>query len=87
MQYKCEMFIDRNGEMKGVCVFAKVRWYPIDGGSSTLNETIDRPDIVADCQKLLQEIGWRGYADIDLIEDTRDGKAKIMEINPRSRVR
>lgn len=77
------MFIDRNGEMKGVCVFAKVRWYPIDGGSSTLNETIDRPDIVADCQKLLQEIGWRGYADIDLIEDTRDGKAKIMEINPR----
>ena len=38
---------------------------------------------MADCQKLLQEIGWRGYADIDLIEDTRDGKAKIMEINPR----
>lgn len=83
LQYKCEMFIDRNGELKGACVFAKVRWYPINGGSSTLNETINRPDIVADCQKLLQEVGWRGYADIDLIEDTRDGKAKIMEINPR----
>ncbi len=83
LQYKCEMFIDRNGEMKGACVFAKVRWYPIDGGSSTLNETVNRPDIVADCKKLLQEIGWRGYADIDLIEDTRDGKTKIMEINPR----
>lgn len=83
LQYKCEMFIDRNGEMKGACVFAKVRWYPINGGSSTLNETVTRPDIVADCQKLLEEIGWKGYADIDLIEDTRDGKAKIMEINPR----
>ncbi|WP_294556577.1 ATP-grasp domain-containing protein [uncultured Bacteroides sp.] len=83
LQYKCEMFIDRNGEMKGACVFSKVRWYPINGGSSTLNETVDRPDIVADCQKLLQEIGWKGYADIDLIEDTRDGKVKIMEINPR----
>lgn len=83
LQYKAELYIDRNGILKGACVFAKVRWYPIDGGSSTLNETVTRPDIVAGCQKLLQEIGWRGYADIDLIEDPRDGKAKIMEINPR----
>ena len=83
LQYKAELYIDRNGEMKAACVFAKVRWYPIEGGSSTLNETVERPDIVEDCRKLLEAIGWRGYADIDLIEDTRDGKAKIMEINPR----
>lgn len=83
LQYKCEMFIDRNGELKGVCVFAKVRWYPVNGGSSTLNETVNCPDIVANCKKLLEAIGWKGYADIDLIEDTRDGKIKIMEINPR----
>lgn len=83
LQYKAEVYIDRNGEMKAACVFAKVRWYPIDGGSSTLNETVERPDIVEDCRKLLAAIGWKGYADIDLIEDTRDGKAKIMEINPR----
>lgn len=83
LQYKCEMYIDRNGEMKGAVVFAKVRWYPINGGSSCLNEIVHRPDIVEDCKKLLTEIGWKGYADIDLIEDTRDGKAKIMEINPR----
>lgn len=83
LQYKAELYIDRNGAMKAACVFSKVRWYPINGGSSTLNETVDRPDIVEDCRKLLAAIGWRGYADIDLIEDTRDGKAKIMEINPR----
>lgn len=83
LQYKAELYIDRNGELKGACVFAKVRWYPIDGGSSTLNETVNRPDIVANCEKLLKIINWRGYADIDLIEDKRDGKVKIMEINPR----
>ena len=83
IQYKCEIFIDTNGEMKGACVFAKVRWYPINGGSSCLNETVDRPDIIRDCEKLLKVINWRGYADIDLIQDPRDGKAKIMEINPR----
>lgn len=83
LQYKAELYIDRNGEVKAACVFSKVRWYPIEGGSSTLNEIVDRPDIVNDCVALLKAIGWRGYADIDLIEDTRDGKAKIMEINPR----
>lgn len=83
IQYKCEIFIDSNGIMKGACVFAKVRWYPINGGSSCLNKTVDRPDIIKDCEKLLKVINWRGYADIDLIQDPRDGKAKIMEINPR----
>ena len=28
-------------------------------------------------------MNWRGAADIDLIQDPRDGIAKIMEINPR----
>lgn len=83
LQYKCEIYIDREGEMKSAVVFAKVRWYPVDGGSSTLNETVDRPDIITSCRKLLEAIGWRGYADIDLIQDPRDGVAKIIEINPR----
>lgn len=83
LQYKCELYMDRTGQLKGACVFAKVRWYPINGGSSTLNETVDRPDIISTCRTLLEKIGWKGYADIDLIEDTRDGKVKVMEINPR----
>lgn len=83
LQYKCEMYVDREGMLKAACVFAKNRWYPVDGGSSTLNTTVDRPDIVSTCKSLLEKIGWRGYADIDLIQDPRDGIAKVMEINPR----
>ncbi len=83
LQYKAELFIDQGGEMKSAVVFAKVRWYPINGGSSTLNVTVNRPDIVETCRTLLETIGWRGYADIDLIQDPRDGIAKVMEINPR----
>lgn len=83
LQYKTQIFIDRNGMMKSAVVFAKVRWYPLAGGSSTLNVTVKRPDIVESCQKLLKMIGWRGYADVDLIQDPRDDVAKIMEINPR----
>ena len=82
-QYECAMFVDNNNEVKTGVVFSKNRWFPVDGGSSTLNITVERPDIVESCKQLLQTIGWRGAADIDLIDDPRDGKAKIMEINPR----
>ena len=83
IQYKCEMYVDREGTLKAACVFAKNRWYPIDGGSSTLNTTVDRLDIIETCKLLLKKIGWKGYADIDLIQDPRDNVAKVMEINPR----
>lgn len=83
IQYECAMFMDQNNEVKTACVFSKNRWFPINGGSSTCNVTVERPDIVESCTKLLKTIGWRGAADIDLIQDPRENTAKIMEINPR----
>lgn len=83
LQYECAMFVDANGHSKTSVVFSKNRWFPIDGGSSTLNVTVERPDIINSCKKLLSLIRWNGAADIDLIQDPRDGVAKIMEINPR----
>ena len=83
LQYECAMFIDDNNQVKTSVVFSKNRWFPVNGGSSTLNITVERPDIVDSCSKLLKLIKWRGPADIDLIQDPRDGVAKIMEINPR----
>lgn len=83
LQYECAMFVDNDNKIKTSCVFSKNRWFPVNGGSSTLNITADRVDIIESCTRLLQKINWRGAADIDLIQDPRDGKAKIMEINPR----
>ncbi len=83
LQFEAAMFLDGNNEVKSSLVFSKNRWFPVEGGSSTLNITIDRPDIVVTCSRLLKTIGWRGCADIDLIQDPRDGVAKVMEINPR----
>lgn len=83
LQYECAMFIDDNNEVKTSVVFSKNRWFPVEGGSSTLNITVKRPDIIESCAKLLQAIRWRGAADIDLIQDERDNTAKIIEVNPR----
>lgn len=83
IQYKAELFIDNDGQVKSAVVFDKTRWYPIDGGSTCCSASVYRPDIVESSAKLLKAIGWRGYGDVDLIQDPRDGVAKVMEINPR----
>ena len=83
-QLQCQVFMDENGEAASAVLFDKTRWYPVTGGSSCCNTTLHDPKIVADCVRLLRTIGWRGYADVDLIRDPRDGQAKVMEINPRA---
>ena len=83
LQYKCELYVDKNSNLIAAIVFAKIRWYPIDGGSSTLNVTVDRLDIIDICYNLVKNINWVGYADVDLIQDPRDNLPKVMEINPR----
>ena len=82
-QLQCQVFMDERGEAASAVLFDKTRWYPIAGGSSCCNTTRHDPAIVADCVRLLRTIGWQGYADVDLILDPRDGRAKVMEINPR----
>lgn len=82
-QYQVEMYMDGKGNCKSFVLMDKLRWYPINGGSSTLNITVKDEKIKADCIALLQKMHWHGYASLDLIRDPRDGEAKILEINPR----
>lgn len=82
-QYQVELLMDESGECKAFVLMDKVRWYPLAGGSSTLNITLHDEDIRNSCVKLMKCVGWKGYASLDVIRDPRDGLAKIMEINPR----
>jgi predicted ATP-grasp superfamily ATP-dependent carboligase len=83
MQYKAELLLDRNSEVKAWCVYNKLRYYPPSGGSSTLNSTVQRSDILENAAKILKELNWYGMGDCDFIEDPRDRTVKLMEINPR----
>lgn len=41
------------------------------------------PEIVEQARRLLEHIGWTGYANFDLKHDPRDGRTVFFELNPR----
>lgn len=83
-QYNVHAFMDQDDEIAFIVPTQKCRWFPVDGGSSCFCRTIDRPDLVEQCTKLLKTIHWRGCCEIELIEDPSTGEAKVMEINGRT---
>ena len=77
------IFIDSDGEIKSSFLYGCHRVYPIKGGTGTLNITFTRDDIHEQCARLVKGIGLRGAVGVDLMIDTRDDVAKVIEINPR----
>lgn len=78
------VYIDRDGFVKSSFLYVSKHLYPESGGTSTLNVLIDRKDIHDTCSTLVKKMGLRGLIGIDLMIDSRDNIAKVIEINPRA---
>ena len=83
VQYKVDAVMDFSQKLLSGVVYAKLRYYPPNGGSSVLNKTEYRPDILQQAVSVMKELKWVGFCDFDFITDPRDGVVKLMEINPR----
>jgi predicted ATP-grasp superfamily ATP-dependent carboligase len=82
-QFKSEIIVGPKGETLALFVCKKLRFYPVEGGSSTLITSQRHPEIEGYVERLAKELGWFGFADFDFVVDPRDGIAKLMECNPR----
>lgn len=71
------------GEQIASFTYKRLREYPISGGPSTLRESIRYPEIEQYASDLLRALNWHGVAMVEFRVDARDGKPKLMEINPR----
>lgn len=83
LQYKTELLLNPAGDVLAQFAYSKIRFYPTEGGSSTLNQSVDYPEMVEHAIRLARDIGWYGMCDFDFIHDVRDKQPKLMEINPR----
>ena len=81
--YETETYVGQNGKVLAFLVRQKLRQFPEDTGMGTLERTINDPEIVRLGTDFVQSIGFKGIANLEFKMDDRDGKYKLMEINPR----
>jgi len=75
--------LDENHQVLASFVHRRLREYPVQGGPSTLRESILHEQARRDGTRLLQSIGMIGVAMVEFKVDDRDGQAKLLEVNPR----
>lgn len=83
MQYKCAVICNARHEVMSAITYEKIRYYPVDGGFSTLNRSVMKEELITWAMEMVKNLRWVGPCDFDWITDPRDGAVKLMEINPR----
>jgi predicted ATP-grasp superfamily ATP-dependent carboligase len=74
-------------DAKSDCLFGytgkKIRQWPPKGGITTLGVCSKNESIDQTAKKFLAALGYKGIIDMDFRYDTRDGKYKLLDVNPR----
>jgi D-aspartate ligase len=72
------------GRIFGSLVARRRRQYPIEfGNNSTFVETARQAIVEANGRRFMEAIGFDGMGEIEFKFDRRDGKFKILDVNPR----
>ena len=77
------LLYDRAGTPRAAFVQRELRHFPLRGGTSTLQESAWRPDLIALAVRLLAPLGWCGPVEVEFLEEPSSGRVWLMEINPR----
>ena len=74
----------KDGQPLAWATARRVRQFPMDfGRASTYVETVEEPRIVDPSERLLGAISFTGLVEIEYKRDPRDGRFKLLDINPR----
>jgi predicted ATP-grasp superfamily ATP-dependent carboligase len=82
--FEFSVYLDRDGEPKGICSWDRLRQYPPDFGNGTFCRNKFRPEAIDLGLEILRAIGYRGLAAVELKRDPRDLRYRVIEINPRT---
>jgi len=72
-----------NGKCVGYFMHQRIHEFPITGGASTLAKSVFDTELKILGDKLLRNMNWHGVAMVEFKKDMKDGKFKLMEINPK----
>jgi len=81
--YKVSCYVSRNGEVCLAFGLRKIRQQPVGFGFGCLVQSIHYPELLDLGRSLFTRIGYRGVGSAEFKLDQRDGKFKLIELNPR----
>jgi D-aspartate ligase len=81
--YEVSVYVGTDGDIMGELTIRKLRQYPADLGSATLTVSTRNKDVEDLSHKILRDLTWRGFANIEFKYDIRDRTYKFIEVNAR----
>jgi predicted ATP-grasp superfamily ATP-dependent carboligase len=61
----------------------KLRQSPIHTGATSLGICLKNPSVEESVKAFMKAVGYRGMLDVGMRYDVRDGKYKVLDVNPR----
>jgi len=77
------LFLFNKGKMKAALTQIREVTYPLSGGAGVNNITTYEPELIKYGKEILEFINWHGPCQVEVKKDMRDGKYKLIEINPK----
>ena len=77
------LLFDRRTQLVAHFTTRKLEQYPGSGGVTAMSVSTDEPTLVEAVLPFFETLRWQGPAEVELKVDARDGKAKVIEVNPR----
>lgn len=74
---------DGNGRRIANAMFRELRCDPMGFGPASVTEPCFDQEVDEVCDHFLQSMGYSGICEIEVKRDTRDGRVKLIEANPR----
>jgi D-aspartate ligase len=81
--YTVGSYLTPDGIPLGVFCGRKLRQTPPGIGTCRVGEAVWVPEVVEAALQLLSSFGYNGLSQVEFKRDARDGRYKLMEINPR----
>ena len=73
-----------NGNIKTFWMGQKLREHPVRYGTATFAQSVYIDDILNEAAPLVKALDYTGVCEVEFMLDNRDGKYKLIEINPRT---
>lgn len=73
-----------HGDIKTFWMGKKLREHPIKYGTATCAVSVYEEDVLREAIPLVKALSYTGMCEIEFMLDERDGKYKLIEINPRT---